>query len=155
MAKVMTGVVAAYGIDGSTIAFTGVAAPATLAAGQFDPQGFGLTDEFTIDDARNNYGYTKTRTARDRKHKLTLRCLIQDAAGSPTMATALAVGRFPDMLGPVVLANFDGATTPSRINGTWNYDGGGTINGEAGGYWEVTLPLSRHGDSPAALTAVS
>ena len=152
MAKVMTGVVAAYGIDGSTLAFTGTS---TLASGQYDPQSFALTDEFTVDEARNNYGYTKTRTGRDRKHKITIRCLIQDTAGSPTMASALAVGKFPDMLGPVVLASFDGASTPLRINGTWNYDGGGTINGEAGGYWEVTLPLSRHGDTPAALSVVT
>ncbi len=148
MAKVMTGVVAAYGIDGSTLAFTGSATTVT------DPQGFGLSDEFTIDEARNSYGYTKTRTGRDRKHKITIRALVQMTAGSPTMAEALKLGQFPTMLGIVTLANFD-STNGTLINGTWNYDGGGSLNGEAGGYWELTLPLSRHGDTPASLAVVN
>lgn len=148
MSKVMTGVVAAYGIDGATLAFTGSAATDT------DPQGFGLTDEFTIDEARNSYGYTKTRTARDRKHKLTVRALVQWADGSPTMTGALKKGKFPTMLGVVTLENFD-RTDGTLINGAWNYEGGGTIKGEAGGYWEVTLPISSNGDRPAALTAVT
>lgn len=148
MAKVMTGVVAAYGVDGATIAFTGSATTVT------DPQGFGLTDNFDTDEARNSYGYTKTRTGRNRRHNITIRALIQVTAGSPTMALALKAGQFPPMLGTVTLANFD-STDGTLINGTWNYDGGGTINGEAGGYWEMTLPLSRYGDSPAALTAAS
>lgn len=140
---VMTGEAKVYGADG-TLAFTGAATTTNEA------QSLQLSDEFDIAEARNRTGDVKTRSAHNRRHTISVTILWKDGSGTPTQSTAKSNVKFPTMLATVTLASFGN----SLVDGDWNYEGG-SHEYTNDGFCTSTLKLSRYGDTPAVLAAVS
>lgn len=144
MAEVKAGRACVFAIDG-TITYSGRFVVSGAAAGvamettQMDMQSAGFSDQFDVTTLPNSSGEIIGKNARNRTQTLSIDLFILAPAGTNTDAAAKAAIKLPDPLALVTLAGFSNDT----FDGTWNYEGPGSVNMAADGYARVSLNLSR------------
>lgn len=128
-ADIQVGVARIYGIQGSyTVAITSgypTQSSVSLTGADANPSSMSLANNFKVDEiASPNGAVIETLIASAQRRELTLELIPSSTSSSPTRAEALVMLEALSNLSPFAIFTL-GSFDFTKLNGTWNYMGGG------------------------------
>lgn len=145
---VLTGQAAVYGNDG-VLEYTGSVVgnqggtPASLSDTDGSNNKFvsaSLQDENDKSEIKDGKGRTFCRASANDRQMVTFVIIPFDKGATPSLATAKTKVALPTKFAIITIAN------NGVFDGTYNYEGGGSLATRPDGFVEVTLPCSRWPD---------
>lgn len=142
MSKTLHGLATVDGISG-TVTYAAIISPGALEALTAE-----LTDNADVRKRLDRNSEVRGYAVRNKAKAFTVTCLATVDPGSTVLADAKKALIPPPIPSAVTLANFDEASG-AGINGSYVYEGGGTIS-YADDWVRMTLPLVKYAHESAA-----